>query len=173
MSDEARPSAIFLIGFPGSGKSSWREHRLKALTRPATVVSTDDLLHAFARAEGLSYREAWKRAPSAKLDSRARALLREAVEAGRDLIVDRTNLRAATRARYLRLIPPAYARTAVVFVTAPEQLRERLRARAEAGGHEVPWGFVVGMMARYEAPQPGEFDRVDYVRAAPPGATKP
>jgi predicted kinase len=161
----ARPSALFLIGFPGSGKSTWRERRVGGAIRPPAVISTDELLHAFARTEGLTYREAWKQAPSAKLDSRARALLREAVAAGRDVIVDRTNLRAATRTKYLRLIPPTYERTALVFVTPAQQLRERLRARAEAGGHDVPWGFVLGMMARYEAPQPGEFDRVDYVRS--------
>ena len=158
-----------LIGFPGAGKSTWRagwvEERRRA-GRAVAVVSTDDLVLAEAEAAGIPYAEAWRRAP--KLEGRARAAARAAVEAGADVVVDRTNLKAATRARFLRLFPPGYVRRAVVFVTPPEVLRERLRARAEAGGHAVPWGFVLGMMKGYEAPAPGEFDRVDWV--GPDGA---
>lgn len=119
------------------------------------------MIHAHAAAEGISYAEAWKRAK--KFEPQARAALRAAVEAGADVIVDRTNLRASSRGKFLRLLPGGYERRAVVFVTAPELLRERLRERAETGGHGVAWGFVAGMMKTYEAPVPGEFDRVDYV----------
>ncbi len=158
--------AVLLIGFPGAGKSTWRAGWVeegRRAGRPTVAVSTDDLLLAEAAAAGLSYPEAWRRAP--KLEGRARAAVRAAVEAGAEVVVDRTNLRAATRARFLRLVPPGYVRRAVVLVTPPEVLRERLRLRAEAGGHAVPWGFVVGMMKTYQAPEPGEFDQVDYLNA--------
>jgi predicted kinase len=107
------------------------------------VISTDDMIQAHAASEGLTYSQAWRALPSHKLDSRARALLREAVEQGLDVIVDRTNLRASGRAKFLRILPEAYERRAVVFVTPFELLRERLQRRAAAGGHGVGWGIVV------------------------------
>lgn len=155
------PRAILLIGFPAAGKSTWRAAYLARAGRPTAVVSTDDLLHAQAAAEGIGYAEAWRKA--GKLDGRARAALRAAVEAGADVVVDRTNLRASARAKFLRLLPGGYQRRAVVFVVRPEILRERGRLRAEAGGHAVAWGFVIGMMKTYEAPSPAEFDLIDYV----------
>ena len=160
-----RPAALFLIGFPGSGKSTWRAAYLAGADRPTVVVSTDDMIEARARLEGLSYAQAWRRAASHKLDARARADLRAAVEQGLDVIVDRTNLRAAGRAKFLRLAPESYERRAVVFVTPFEVMRERLAARAAAGGHGVGWGIVVHMMKGYEAPRPGEFDAVEFVLA--------
>ena len=153
--------ALFLIGFPGAGKTTWRQLYLAEATRPTAVVSTDDLALAYARAHGISYFEAAKR----KREGQARQALRAAVERGDDVIVDRTNLKAAARARFLRLLPPAYERRAVVFVTPWETLRARLQARAQAGGHAAPWGFVVAMMRDYEPPRPEEFDAVDYVTA--------
>ena len=159
-----RPRALFLIGFPGSGKSTWRAAYLAGAARPTAVVSTDDMIQAWAAEEGGSYAEAWRRLPSHRLDSRARAALREAVAQGLDVIVDRTNLRASGRAKFLRLVPPEYERRAVVFVTPWAVMRERLRARAEAGGHALGWGVVVHMMKSYEAPGRSEFDAVEYVR---------
>jgi predicted kinase len=155
--------AVFLIGFPGAGKSWWRERHVRGASRPTTVVSTDELVAELAAAEGIAYAEAWRRSP--KLEGRARAAMRAAVEAGVDVVVDRTNLKAATRGRFLRLVPSGWTRRAVVFATPPEVLRARMAERAAAGGHMVPWGFVLGMMKGYEAPRPGEFDRVTYVGA--------
>ena len=127
---DPRPQAILLIGFPGAGKTTWRRRWLaeRTATRPAAIASTDDLILAEAEAAGIPYAEAWKRA--GKLDGRARNLVRAAVAAGADVVVDRTNLKAATRARFLRLFPPEYARSAVVFAVPPEVLRGRLEARA-------------------------------------------
>ena len=157
------PVLTLLIGFPGSGKSTWRAAALRFAERPTAVVSTDDLILEHARVHGLTYAEAWRRLPSHKMDSWARAQVRTAVAAGMDVVVDRTNLRAVSRARFLRLAPEGWLRRAVVLVTPPETLRARLQARAAAGGHAVAWGFVVGMMKGYEAPRPGEFDRIDFL----------
>ena len=165
MSVGGRARALFLIGFPGSGKSTWRAAWLAGAVRPTAVISTDDMIEAQAAAEGLTYAQAWRLLPSHRLDSRARALLREAVERDLDVIVDRTNLRASGRAKFLRLVPEHYERRAVVFVTPFDTLRERLKARAAAGGHGVGWDIVVHMMKSYEPPRPGEFDAVEYVTA--------
>lgn len=158
-----RPRAIFLIGFPGAGKSTWRAAYLAQAARPTAVVSTDDLVWAHARAHGLTYDQAVRR--WRKLQGRAPGLVREAVARGEDLVVDRTNLRAASRARLLRLLPEAYERRAVVFVTPWPMLRERLAARAQAGGHAIAWGFVLAMMKTYEPPGEDEFEAVDYLAA--------
>ncbi len=156
-----RPRAIFLIGFPGAGKSTWRAAYLATAPRPTAIISTDDLVLEHARAHGLPYHQAVRR--WRKLQGRAPGLVRQAVARGDDLIVDRTNLRAASRAKLLRLLPEAYERRAVVFVTPPETLRARLAHRAAAGGHAIAWGFVIAMMKGYEPPVPGEYDAVEYV----------
>ena len=49
MSVGGRARALFLIGFPGSEKSTWRAAALARAARPTAVVSTDDMIQAQAR----------------------------------------------------------------------------------------------------------------------------
>lgn len=162
----ARPRAIFLIGLPGSGKSTWVERYRPAPDQPYAVISTDRLVEREAARLGLAYHEAWRTLPSKKLEAEARRLTRAAVERGWDVVVDRTNLRAATRARFLRLFPPDYVRVAVVFAAPWAELERRLAARAAAGGHRVALRALADMAAVYDAPREGEFDLVTYVGEA-------
>ena len=151
---------VLLIGLPGSGKSAWAAEALARAERPTVVVSTDALVEAQARGAGVSYREAWAAADGRRLERDARAAVRASVEAGCNVIVDRTNLKRATRARFLRLAPPGWRREAVLFAPPWPLLCDRLAARAASGGKRVPCGVVLAMAAGYEAPGEGEFDRL-------------
>jgi predicted kinase len=158
-----RPRAIFLIGFPGAGKSTWAEAYRPGPGNPFTVVSTDRLIERHAAAQGMTYAQAYRALPAKKLESEARRLTREAVERGWDVVLDRTNLRASTRARFLALLPEAYLRVAVVFAVPWAELGRRLEARALGGGKRVGPGVLEEMAAIYDPPGAGEFDLVEYV----------
>jgi predicted kinase len=159
-----RPRAIFLIGFPGAGKSTWAEAYRPGPGNPTTVVSTDRLIERHAAAEGLSYAAAYRALPARRLEAQARRRVREAVERGWDVVLDRTNLRASTRARFLRLLPPEYVRVAVVFAAPWAELERRLEARGAATGKRVGVGVLPQMATIYDPPTAGEFDLVEYVR---------
>lgn len=159
----SRPRAVFLIGLPGSGKSTWVGRYRPAPDQPFAVISTDRLIERRAAELGIAYDEAYRLLSSKKLAAEARRLTRQAVERGWDVVVDRTNLSAATRARFLRLLPPDYVRVAVVFAVPWAELERRLVARAEAGGHRVGPGVLAEMAALYDPPGEGEFDLVTYV----------
>lgn len=158
-----RPRAIFLIGFPGAGKSTWADAYRAGPGNPFTVVSTDRLIERHAAAEGLTYAEAYRGLPARKLEAEARRLMREAVERGWDVVLDRTNLRASTRARFLKLLPDDYVRVAVVFVAPWAELERRLKARALDTGKQVGPGALAQMAAIYDPPGAGEFDLVEYL----------
>ncbi|MBC6981294.1 ATP-binding protein [Caulobacter sp. 17J80-11] len=157
-----RPRAIFLIGLPGSGKTTWVERYRPAPDQPFAVISTDRLIEREAARLGIAYDEAYRQLPSKKLAAEARRLTRQAVERGWDVVIDRTNLRAPTRATFLRLFPPAYVRAAIVFAVPWAELERRLTARAEAGGHRVGPRALAEMAAIYDPPGEGEFDLVTF-----------
>ncbi|NEX92630.1 ATP-binding protein [Caulobacter sp. 17J65-9] len=159
-----RPRAIFLIGLPGSGKTTWVERYRPAPDQPFAVISTDRLIECEAAQLGVAYDQAYRRLASKKLAAEARRLTRAAVERGWDVVIDRTNLSAATRASFLRLFPPPYVRAAVVFAVPWAELERRLAARAEAGGHRVGVRALAVMAAIYDPPGEGEFDLVTYAQ---------
>jgi predicted kinase len=158
-----RPRAIFLVGFPGAGKSTWADAYRAGPGNPFTVVSTDRLIERHAAAEGLTYAQAYRGLPARKLEAVARRLMREAVERGWDVVLDRTNLRASTRARFLKLLPDDYVRVAVVFAVPWDELVRRLESRALGTGKRVGPGVLPEMAAIYDPPREGEFDFVEYV----------
>lgn len=158
-------TVYLLIGLPASGKSTWRAKHLAANPDVDTVVcSSDDFIDEYAADHGITYDEAFGKLNFKDLKARLRNRFRQAINAGQDVIVDRTNMNAKARKEFLKNLPDVYRTVGVVFVVPDNVLKERMAARHAATGKSVPEDVLADMAKRYQSPLPGEFDQVIYVR---------
>lgn len=152
-----------LIGLPGCGKSTYRA-KLLAQEPDWVVVSTDDLIDAYAAERGLTYTEAFDKVNQKDLKRQFNAQLKAALADGKRVMVDRTNMTVKGRKALLDLAPAGTLKTAVVWSLTDFEHDRRLQGRAIATGKIIP-AYVVRNMARsYVAPTSEEFDRITYIR---------
>lgn len=85
--------------------------------------------------------------------------VRDAIANNMDIVWDRTNLTAKSRASKLSQIPDNYNKVAVFFSTPPDiELKRRLDSRP---GKTIPANIVLGMKSQLETPTTSEgFDKV-------------
>ena len=152
------PQIVFLIGLPGSGKSTWRRTAVSRATRPVAVVSSDLLIEQRAYEHGITLCQAYASTDFGPVEARVADDVHEAAQRGEDIIVDRTNMRYQSRGRLLDLVGPDYARIALLFDVPLDLLNERLRARAHATGRVVRQAVLDDMRANYEPPDEAQFD---------------
>ena len=155
------PTLYMLIGLPGSGKSTWREKHIAANPTITTVVaSQDDIIEEWAAANGMTYSEAWPKVNQKDVAAKFRTIYKEALNAGHDVIIDRTNMGVKARREILKNVPSNYETVGVTFVIPDTELHARLDARAKATGKVIP-KFVLATMAKaYVAPTREEFTRL-------------
>jgi tRNA uridine 5-carbamoylmethylation protein Kti12 len=153
-----RPTITFLIGVPGSGKSTWLMENLADL--PVTVISTDDILEHWAFKNDMTYSEAWSKSPLAEIEGQMYRELLAAVTTNQHVIVDRTNMSEKARAKILARVPGEYLRFAVIFTLDRFSLDRRLELRMQRTGKFIPPDVIDGMLARYEAPTTTIFDEI-------------
>lgn len=155
------PEAIFLIGYPGSGKSTW----LKAFfdskpERLYTVLSSDNLLYELAARDGIDYNTAHGKY-HAEIIPELIARMYGSVKHGNSIIIDQTNLDPAVRAEKLAMIPAHYHKKAIVFEVPIEVLIARQKAPERlAMGKVIPEDVFVSMQAVYCKPDLNEFDEI-------------
>jgi len=158
------PKVIFLVGAPASGKTTWREqYASHAVVNPTTIISSDDIIEAWAAEQGLSYTEAFSKVSFSKIEVEMETLLQRAVAQNADIIIDRTNMKRKSRNQFHKLIPDTYRREAVVFRVPLEELNRRLQTRAEITGKVIPEDVVSGMLANYAPPGLDEFHSIEYI----------
>lgn len=150
---------IMLIGPSGAGKSTLAA-QIAAHDEDAVILSADAVLEDLAEADGITYAQAYEQFYPQALD----VVLQTAEEAfsqGKNVIWDQTNLRRSDRIWRLELVPDSYQKTAVQFVANFEDCRARIKARAEAGGRDIP-DFVLGKQFEdLDAPDYDEgFDKI-------------
>lgn len=150
---------IMLIGPSGSGKSTLAAE-IAAHDEGVVILSGDSVLEDFAYANEISYAEAY-----AKFYPQALDVVLQTAEAafsqGKNVIWDQTNLKRSDRIWRLELVPDSYQKTAVQFVTNFEDCRARIKARAEAGGRDIPDFVLRQQFVDLDAPDYDEgFDRI-------------
>jgi predicted kinase len=135
-----------LIGVPGAGKTTWTKSQQWILGME--YVSTDHHVEVYAKEQGKTYSEVFTDYMPRAVELMAQEV-RDAREAGRDVIWDQTSTTIASRARKFNMLPD-YWHIAVVFRTPKiEVLKERLAGRP---GKDVPWEVVQGMIDNWEDP---------------------
>lgn len=148
------PTATFLIGLPASGKSTFRD-----VSDPyCTVASSDDYIEAYALKNDMTYNEAFAAAIDDAQEHFER-IVNQAVEDGRDIVIDRTNLSVKSRSHVLKKIPEEWTKRAIVFKHIDyETWMQRLKGRA---GKTIPNNVLISMMQSYQHPTKDEgFDEV-------------
>ena len=160
---------IFLIGLPGTGKTTWRK-RFTADNPGYVIISTDDLLERWATAAGITYDEAWKSLYT-KAAETTLADLKEALRNKKNIIIDRTNLVNFNqnpdpsyskqvnleRQFLLDLTPTEYTRIAIVF-EQPKDILEERRLQLNSSGKKIPAEVIDRMYSYYQPPAETEFD---------------
>lgn len=156
---------IILVGPPASGKSTWRTKFLASTTEEWTIASTDDLVDAWAAERGLTYNEAHPKAPWGQFNKTFKYAVRDALTAGKNIIIDRTSMSEKNRKEYFKNLPEGYEVEAVVFVVPQPELERRMKDRFEKTGKSVPHVALLSMNKRYQAPTLEEgFTKITYIR---------
>jgi len=154
------PLMYMLIGVPGSGKSTWIA--TSAADDGTTIISSDKYIEAYAKLAGKAYSDVFTEyAESAQ--NLANKDLELAIEGGRHIIWDQTNLSVRLRMTRLAKVPDNYTKIAVYFQTPPaDVLAARLTSRP---GKTIPRYVVDKMIGNLEPPSLGEgFTRIFNVR---------
>lgn len=145
---------IMLVGVPTAGKSTFsNDKKYKDYVR----VSSDDILQEVAKERQQSYNTVFKGnirfAQIAMMK-----VLRKAIEDGKNIIIDQTNLTKKSRREKLKLIPPHYKKTAVYFIV---DLKTALQRNTQRPGKVIPPDILERMIDQYELPTLDEgFDQV-------------
>lgn len=154
------PKCTFLIGVPGSGKSTWLKEQGK-LER-TMIISTDNIIEDVADRYDLSYNEVFQ-----DLIKFAEKLMWRSLEDSAyfqdNIIIDRTNLSVKSRKRFMRMLD-GYEFEAVVFPTPdPVEWERRLNSRP---GKSIPENVLKSMARSFEAPSESEgFSSIIYINS--------
>jgi len=142
-------NALFLIGPPGSGKSTWAS----ALSPDDwTYLSTDKWIEDVAAREGVTYGEVFKREIK-NAEQSMEVQLVSALAQGNDIVWDQTNMTRKSRLKKVgRLLDAGYTVDAHVFMPDAHELHQRQFKRAVATGKAIPQRVIDSMMENYEHP---------------------
>jgi predicted kinase len=148
------PEAIFLVGVPTSGKSTFSSNpKYSKYTR----VSSDDILQEVAKERKQSYNTVFK-ANIRFAQIAMMKVLRKAIEDGKSIIWDQTNLTRKQRREKLKHIPDTYKKTAVYFIV---DLETALKRNTQRPGKVIPPEILERMIKEYELPTNEEgFDTI-------------
>ena len=160
-----------LVGPPAIGKSTWV--RLNA--PDAYVISRDDVIDTVREPLGLKYDDMFRpehRHHQSAVDKIHRSNVSAAVDSGRDIVVDMTNMGVSSRKNAMRAIQgheEDYEKIAVVFDPRGREdlVRSRLAKRSKIlNDKNIPGHVMDDMFKRFEMPTHEEgFDRVVFVDA--------
>ncbi len=150
MNTSLKPICYFLIGLPGSGKSTW-----VAKNAPdSIVISSDQYIEQRAAEQGKTYGDVFKdeiKAATAEMN----ATLENAVVCRLPIVWDQTNMSAKARAAKLAKLKN-YNVIAVAFEISNAELNARRAKRRGETGNDVPDNTIKSMSASYERPTTSE-----------------
>lgn len=147
---------IFLVGLQASGKSTYTK-KLKGYE----IVSNDIQVDEYAKKKGITYTEAWHELDYDK-EVKAKSIkqFHKAVNDGKNIIIDNTNMTKKSRQYYLDNVPKNYKKIAILFSIPEKELKKRLDKRGKETGKVIPWEAIENMKKKYDPPTKGEFDEI-------------
>lgn len=124
------PRVYFMVGIPGSGKSTWAGKNLPG----AIIVSTDDIREELFGTADTAH-------SSQRVFTLAHRRVIEALKSGRDVVFDATNITPKARGKLLTKLQASgvkYEAVAVVLRVTPEKAVEQQQGRdRKVSGHIV------------------------------------
>jgi predicted kinase len=154
---------IFLVGMPGSGKSTYiKKLKNRMPEKEYIVASHDDILMNLASKEGMKYDDAYKFFNfQEQIYPEFINTIKKSFKKGRNVIIDCTNLKRGDRKDVLDLVPNDYKKIAVIFNVNPEELKRRLDKRSKETGKTIPDEVIDKMRNWYIPPSKEEgFDKI-------------
>jgi len=154
------PEVVFLIGLPGSGKSTYLAQKVKENPKKFEkyrVCSTDTFIEYIADMKKKTYTDVFEELyPAAERNFFA--MIEDAAKNNQSMFIDRTNCSVDDRKQILEKIPVHYKKRAVIFHVPHDELRKRLHSRYEATGKLIPEEALQKIINKYEHPTSHEFD---------------
>jgi len=139
-----QPTAVIMVGLPGSGKSTYSQQKFPDYT----LVSRDAQVEHLGN--GLSYSEAFKTVDQKEVDARYQQVFATAVQKKENIVIDKTNLTHKSRMRSIQpLKDKGYNITIVVLMPSIVTLYRR---NAKRTGKVVPTKVIRHMMTTFEMP---------------------
>ena len=136
---------IMLVGVPTSGKSTFsNQQKYSKYIR----ISSDDILQEVAKERQQSYNTVFK-ANIRFAQIAMMKVLRKAIEDGKSIIWDQTNLTRKQRKEKLKHIPAHYKKTAVYFIV---DLKTALQRNTQRPVKVIPPEVLERMIKEYELP---------------------
>jgi predicted kinase len=135
------PSLIMMVGIPGAGKSTWIAQNARENT---VVVSPDDIRRELSG-------NVSDQTQNTKVWFLAKERTIAALRAGKDVILDATNVATKSRKRFLEGLPP-HVLKAKRFEADPEETYARIRKQIEKGEDrsDVPHGAIMRMHDQFQ-----------------------
>jgi len=151
---------IFLVGLPGSGKTTWVKNFLKTHT-DYVDLSSDAVIERLAKEAGTLYNDDAYIAYRDIAEREYRMNVTDAINKKLNIIIDRTNQTINARRKVLSRLPMTYKKTAIVFDIPREEINQRLLKREYETGKMIPQKAVDEMVAFYQPPSESEgFDEI-------------
>jgi len=148
--------ATFLVGLPGSGKSTWRTQ----YGQGKNIVCRDDII--LEMGNGKKYTEAYHTVDASKVTMEVKQRWESHLRNREDVVLDMTNLVKSHRNEMLQRLPKTYKKKAIIFLCGWKELIERNEHRHKTEGKRIPDHVYYDMATRFTMPSFEEFDEITF-----------
>lgn len=145
---------IMMCGIPCAGKSSYirRGTENTDVFDEYVILSTDDYIEEYAKVNGKTYNEVFDDVIG-EATTRMYQDLELAIQRGKSIIWDQTNVSRKSRIKKLKKIPDTYTKTAVVL---PITLEEAIIRNSQRANKFIPRSVITRMYHQFEMPTEDE-----------------
>ena len=163
-----RPELIVMVGLPGSGK----DHIIQKMladnpNKRYHIASTDAIIETIAAMQGKKYSDVFD-AVVKSATTQMNSEVSQAIKKGENIIWNQTNMAPKKRKGILSQFPRNYLKIAVVVTVDDEVHQQRLKARGESTGKNIPDYVMADMRKNYVEPTTEEgFDKIIHINNTP------
>ena len=146
-----------MVGAPGSGKSTFANVLVEGDPGNIVKVCPDDNRRAIGG-------DSNNQAVSPQAFAMAKSQMGRALDAGKHVVFDATNMYRKARKDFINIARGRGAQVIAMVCECPkETLLARNIKRGAQGGRNVPEDVIDRMLAKYQRPDETEFDTVTFV----------